>query len=457
MTLTISSVLRGGGEFSVRVFGSDDRSKLLFAEQNDASEDTRNTLETIQWFHRADLVYRKVSGPWEFLVTPSYRREYFSGQFFGAFDFVVNTDVFSGRAEISRSLTKKARLRVGTEFVSEWWRGRATIQPFGANSAGSGAGDALVREAPYTLVIPSLYSTQTLNLGERLTLFPGLRWDYYMPHRQASVDPRLRFIVDIAKGTKLKGGVGLYSQGPGEFQIDVVFGNPNLRLQRSAHTSLSLVQDLGWDTTIELTGFYKRLWDLASASTDLVYVPGAENPLQENFASVGTGNIYGAELLLKKNLSDNFYGWASYTLMRSERIPAPGEPVQLFDFDQTHILTVIASYDFPFNWRIGARFRLVSGNPYTPQANGVFDATGGGYLPLAAPINSDRLPLFHQLDIRIDKTWVYRRVKVTSYLDVQNVYNAENTEFLNYSYDFTQTTPVLSLPTAPSIGFKIEW
>ena len=57
----------------------------------------------------------------------------------------------------------------------------------------------------------------------------------------------------------------------------------------------------------------------------------------------------------------------------------------------------------------------------------------------------------------MDKTWVYRRVKLTSYLDIQNVYNAENTEFINYSYDFTQTTPVLSLPTAPSIGMKIEW
>ena len=61
------------------------------------------------------------------------------------------------------------------------------------------------------------------------------------------------------------------------------------------------------------------------------------------------------------------------------------------------------------------------------------------------------------LDLRVDKTWVYRRVKVTSYLDIQNVYNAQNTEFLGYSYNFQATRPVLSLPTAPSLGLKIEW
>ncbi|MCA9698274.1 MAG: hypothetical protein KC431_12170, partial [Myxococcales bacterium] len=91
--------------------------------------------------------------------------------------------------------------------------------------------------------------------------------------------------------------------------------------------------------------------------------------------------------------------------------------------------------------------------------NGIVDASNGGasYLPINGPINGDRLPTFHQLDLRVDKTWVYRRVKVTSYLDIQNVYNAENTEFLSYSYDYQQVRPITSLPTAPSIGMKIEW
>jgi TonB family protein len=448
----------GGGELSVRVFGSDDRSKLLFTEENDAGEDERNALETIQWFHRVDLVYRRVDGPWEFLVTPSYKREFFSGKIFSQFDFEVDTDTLSLRSEVSRRLSKRARLRLGTELVSEWWRGRAVIVPFGDNASGTGSGDAIVRESPYHRLIPSLYSTLTWQVAERLMLLPGVRFDWFAaPQNRAALDPRLRFIADVAAKTKLKGGVGLYSQGPGEFQNDRVFGNPRVRLQRSLHTSLSVVQQIPWDVSVEITGFYKRLWDLTSSSTQIMQWPGEDEPRPENFASTGTGNIYGGELLIKKALGDRFYGWVSYTLMRSVRTPAPGEAQRLFDFDQTHILTLIASYDFPLNWRIGARFRLVSGNPYTPVVDGIFDATSASYIPLYGPPNSARLPTFHQLDLRVDKTWVYRRIKVTSYLDIQNVYNAENTEFLSPSYNYQVTRPVLSLPTAPSIGLKLEW
>ncbi|KIG14132.1 TonB family protein / TonB-dependent receptor [Enhygromyxa salina] len=448
----------GGGELSVRVFGSDDRSKLLFTEQNDVSEDERNQLETVQGFHRVDLVYRKVDGPWEFLITPSYKREYFSGAIFGNFDFEVDTDTLSARAEISRRLSANARLRVGTEVVSEWWRGRAAIVPFGADAVGTTKADATVRETDYLRLIPSLYSTLTLRVGKRLMLYPGLRFDWFAaPQNRAALDPRLRFIIDVADKTKLKGGVGLYSQGPTEVENDLYFGNPRVRLSRSVHTSLSVVRQLPWDVSVELTGFYKRLWDLTSPSGQIVKWPGEDDPRPETFASTGTGDVYGGELLLKKELGDRFYGWVSYTLMRSVRVPAPGEPQALFDFDQTHILTLIASYDFPLNWRIGARMRVVSGNPYTPIVNGVFDATSANYIPIQGPTNSARLPTFHQLDLRVDKTWVYRRVKVTSYLDILNVYSAENTEFLSYGYDFTVTRPVLSLPTAPSIGLKIEW
>ena len=447
-----------GGELSLRVFGSDDRTRLLFAEANDVDTDTRNTLETIQWFHRVDAVFRAREGPWEFLVTPSYKRELFSGAVFGNFDFTVESDTFSARAELTRRLSRAARLRVGAEFVGTWFRGRAEVAPFGPGSAGATAGDTQVRETPYTRIIPSLYTTLTVRAGERLLLYPGLRLDWYAaPQNRAAVEPRLRAIWQLTPTTALKGGIGLYSQGPGALENDAVFGNERLGLQRSLHTSVSLAQELPWELSLEVTGFYKRLWDLISPSEAIERLPGAADPSPEIFANTGTGNIYGGELLLQKPLGDRFYGWLSYTLMRSVRTPAPGEAPRLFDFDQTHILTLIASYDFPLNWRLGLRMRVVSGNPLTPIGDGVFDGSSGAFLPVSGPVNSDRLPTFHQLDIRLDKTWVYRRVRVTSYLDIQNVYNAENFEFLSYGYRFRESMPVLSLPTAPSIGLRVEW
>ena len=73
------------------------------------------------------------------------------------------------------------------------------------------------------------------------------------------------------------------------------------------------------------------------------------------------------------------------------------------------------------------------------------------------PRNGDRLPTFHQLDLRVDKRWVYRRVSINAYLDVLNVYNHQNTERLTNSFNFQATAPVASLPILPSIGLRLDW
>ncbi|MCA9700430.1 MAG: hypothetical protein KC431_23080, partial [Myxococcales bacterium] len=65
-------------------------------------------------------------------------------------------------------------------------------------------------------------------------------------------------------------------------------------------------------------------------------------------------------------------------------------------------------------------------------------------------------PAFHQLDLRIDKTWTLPVLQLTLYVDVQNVYNRQNVEAINYSYDFQSFSTINSLPIIPSIGFRLE-
>ena len=71
-------------------------------------------------------------------------------------------------------------------------------------------------------------------------------------------------------------------------------------------------------------------------------------------------------MLLRARFGERFFGWIAYTFQRSFRTDQPGDPERRFDFDQPHILTALASYQLSHEWAVGARFRLVSGNPYTP-------------------------------------------------------------------------------------------
>ncbi|MBW2278363.1 MAG: hypothetical protein JRF63_12790, partial [Deltaproteobacteria bacterium] len=166
---------------------------------------------------------------------------------------------------------------------------------------------------------------------------------------------------------------------------------------------------------------------------------------------------YGLEFLLKHQPTDRFFGWLSYTLMKSERVDHPGEAKRLFDYDQTHILTLVASAVLGRGWEAGVRFRLVSGNPDTPILGSIYDADSDIYWPVYGRTNSDRLPMFHQLDVRIDKNWEWKYLKFAVYIDVQNVYNQKNVEGFQYSYDYSKRVYFTGLPILPSLGLILEY
>ena len=91
-------------------------------------------------------------------------------------------------------------------------------------------------------------------------------------------------------------------------------------------------------------------------------------------------------------------------------------------------------------------------------ADGIFDASQGIYTCIEGPFNGARLPPFHQLDLRVDQTWIKDLWRFTLYLDVQNAYNnLQNVEFQNYSYNFQQDQPITGLPILPSLGLKAEF
>ena len=101
------------------------------------------------------------------------------------------------------------------------------------------------------------------------------------------------------------------------------------------------------------------------------------------------------------------------TLSRSERRNHPTEDWSFFNFDQTHILTLIGSYKFGHGYQVGLRFRYVTGNPFTPNIGSFFDANNGSYASLKAPPFSGRLDAFNQLDARFDKSWAFKRCPIS--------------------------------------------
>ncbi len=461
----------GPGSLTFRALGSDDRFRFLNQPANDSQTDTRNQGGLEASIHRADLVYRVRSGRYEMMVSPSYRFEFGRGVTGPQYAFDVWRHAVSTRATLEAKLSRRASIEFGAETIAIANIIDATAAPIAASPVPSA--DGLVNPAPTVtsdeLVVDrsrgltgniAHWISASIGLGARFRLLPGLRTTYFItPIERFSVDPRIRFALDITATTQLRGGAGLYSQTPLFQELSVAFGNPNLAPYRALHTSLEIEQKLPQEWSIALAGFHNRMWDLATLSPDSLIKSSASTSTtqSERLRSTGQGRAYGLEFMVRKQLTRAFMGWLSYTLMRSERSAEPDAPWYAFDYDQRHIFSAVGAFALPRNWRIGARVRASSGNPYTPIQGSVLDAATGDYVPLQGLRNSGRLPPFGQIDLRVDKRWVLRNLSVMAYLDLQNAANTRNVELWTYSFDYRVRTAVTGLPILPGFGLRLEW
>lgn len=306
-------------------------------------------------------------------------------------------------------------------------------------------------------------------LGGRADLFT------YYDEVRTSFDPRLAVRWTPLPQATLKGSLGVYHQTPSPFELANKFGNPKLPLEHGVQASVGAEVDLTRSLEVDVQTFLRHSDDLAEfvVSPLRFFASGAAR-----IQPVGEQRVYGAELLLRQRLDQaqwsqlfgqapwgKSFGWIAYTLMRAEnRGDAPvgvegGEPYdwELSDFDQTHIFSLAASTEIPWGLEVGAAVRFVTGLPDTFAHGGIYDADVSRYRSYDAPYNSSRIPPFFQLDLRVDKRWVFDTWSLAAFLDLQNATNQRNFEFYQYNYDYTQVQGFPGLPIIPVFGVDAKF
>ena len=361
-----------------------------------------------------------------------------------ALSLSVGIDLANRRATVSASFQQSLAVREG-EF----------------NNQGPRIDEPLTTLAP-TLVnrfSPGLWAEARIRPFPELTITPGLRLDSYVYGVAArdrtttsTISPRVTARWEPSAVWAFKAGAGLYSEGARNGDAVRPFGNPGVLPQRAFQITAGAEMRPTPGVFLGAEAFYKRLSDVIVRSPDVQLVDGQALPVILDNA--GVGRVVGVEVLLRKELTSRLFGWLAYTYSRSQRIDRPGEPWRLFDFDQTHNLTAIASYKLPRGWQIGARFRLITGNPETPVVGSRYLAPLDVYLPIYGATNSSRVPPFSQLDVRIDKVWTFDAWTLDAYVDVLNAYNRRAIEATLYSYDFGQSQYLRGLPIIPTLGVK---
>jgi TonB family protein len=445
-----------GGRVSLFGFGSNDSLKVI---SKDPSTGDIN-LNTDVGFHKVIGVWVQSVNGWTNRLSPAYgwERQRLNG---GIIAINQTANVLALRDEVTHSFSPRLLFRVG--FDGELRRDSLFFDlpvPPDSRLYGDTIPMQMQRTVPLDTMAAGVYTDLTMEAGHGVTIIPGLRSDgfRYVGQDRLTFDPRLVARWRMNPKHLWKAGVGIYHQMPQPQLLDPTLGNPNLPPIWADQYSFGFVHDITQRISLDTTFYFVRRHDEP--------VPPAP------FTPAGKGRAYGMELILKHEFTERFFGWLAYTLSRSEQttyavnsvmVNAPGGlqtgmPMspQYFptDFDQTHNLIVVASYAFSTAWRIGARYRLVTGSPTTPVYEGVFDAESGTYVCRMGPTNSARQPTFSQLDFRAERLWTFSAWQFGAYVDVQNVFNAENPELTVYDYRCRGSTPVRGIPFLPVFGIR---
>ena len=278
--------------------------------------------------------------------------------------------------------------------------------------------------------------------NERLKLSLGVsmvgnNFNNNMKNPLNQISPRLSASMVVSKKFDINANIGRYAAQPayttmgfknsaGEF----VNQNENLKYVISNQAILGFEYRPVEKMKLSVEGFYKHYEQYPLSVLDGLSIAskGADYGQvgDEEIVSTGKGRAYGVEVLFKILEWKNLNVTSTYTYFRSEFTDSTGT-YRPSSWDTRHLVNLIASYKLPKNWNIAARWRYVGGAPYTPidmdksTLKAAWDITNQPYLDYSQ-YNSLRLKDSHQLDVRVDKEFYFKKWVLNLYADVQNAY-----------------------------------
>jgi len=292
-----------------------------------------------------------------------------------------------------------------------------------------------------------------------------------------TISPRLGLSYSLTEKWKINGTVGRYYKiapytilGFRDRNNELI--NRDADYTRSDHLVLGAERILGPASNITLEGFYKIYSDYPVSVADSVSLAnkgaGFEVLGNEEIATVGEGRSYGLELLFQQKLTKNFYGILSYTYFFSEFTGFDTDEYLPSVWDSRHLVSFTGGYKLKRQWELSARWRFAGETPFVP-ANETATLTRYPEIVLDySRLGEEKLELFSQLDIRVDKKLNFKKLSLNIFLEIQNALASEAPQppsfALGRGEDGMVTNPrsLQRLPTEdgsiiPSIGIVVDF
>jgi CarboxypepD_reg-like domain len=261
----------------------------------------------------------------------------------------------------------------------------------------------------------------------RFSVAPGVRVERWDLIEQGAASPWLLTEYEVRSGTRLRFGTALQRQAPTIDQAMFVLPGTQLVAERSVVIEAGMEQRIGNTWRVSGSAYHRRDTDLLRFEDAEIRVENNRVilPQASNWQNALTGDANGVELKLERRSANGLNGWVSYAWNKYELEDArgAGQLTERFfgDFDQRHTLNTYVAYRWSGRTGLSARMRYGSNFPI----RGYIGSAAVGYV-LAAQRNTLRLPAYARLDLRADRTFTYRKSRLTLFMEIVNATNREN-------------------------------
>jgi len=282
------------------------------------------------------------------------------------------------------------------------------------------------------------------------SLTTGLRFDKVPYNSTSIISPRLGASFSVSPATKVNAAVGSYYQTPYYWMLL----NPNNAYPlKHSYTKQQIlgIEHLFADDIKGTVEIYKKTYHNKPVYIADTTADSLDDRL--GFTDTGEGRARGMEFFLQKKFSRKWYGTLSYSYSKAEGVDPRVDVVKYYpwDFDYENVFTLVGGYKFKFresrwyqefresaifpyiSWmpfmvsdqlELSFRYSYSGGRPYTPKVYDFHHRVW--YIDSDADYNTERFDYYSRLDIMILRRFNFKRINLTTYLDLQNIFDRNN-------------------------------
>jgi len=287
--------------------------------------------------------------------------------------------------------------------------------------------------------------------SERLLISAGLRTDMNTYTEEGlnalkTLSPRLSLSYVLNPKWNLSASTGSYYKLPSYTALGYkdaagILVNKDLKYINSIHYTLGTQFVPRNDFRFTVEAFYKQYRNYPVSATDGISMANIGTDFaaigNDDYTAIGKGRVYGMEAYVQQKLVKKLFYVLSATVYKSEFTGADGV-YRPSTWDYGYVVAATLGYKFKHNWDLGAKYRIAGGQPYTPfdldRSRATYLTTGRGVYDYRE-LNAERLPLFQQLDLRVDKKFNFRKTSLILFVDIQNVFLYKTPSLPNYTFE----------------------